>query len=478
MSTFSGLSTALSSLIAQRQALSVSGQNIANANTVGYTRQRADLQSTSAANVTSLFSTSTGTGNGVRVADIARLSDQFLDARLHSQTSQAAHSKGLATTFSRLETVMHEPSDTGIAAGLHEFWGAWEDVANSPDNNATRAALIGTGRSLVAQVSDTYRSLESQWDQARAETDATVTAVNSAAASVAHLNQQIRGVLASGGSPNELMDRRAQFVTQLSELVGASARPQQDGTLSVLVDGNPLVQGDRAQAVSAHGSYVMAAAVSEPAPTTEGVSLRWADGTPLSLDGGSLASLVTAVQPGSLGGPIATAVNALNDLATNVATAVNAIHAAGTTLVAPPSDTGVDFFEFTPGAPPALGLSVAITDPKLVAAGDASKGAWDGSVADSISQLSAAVDGPDAQWREFVVDLGVTAAATTRRAAVSESARANAESLHLSNASVDLDEEMTNMLAYQRAYEGAARVLTAIDQMLDTLINRTGVVGR
>ena len=86
--------------------------------------------------------------------------------------------------------------------------------------------------------------------------------------------------------------------------------------------------------------------------------------------------------------------------------------------------------------------------------------------------------GPDATWRNFVVDLGVTTQAATRRAEVSETSRAVAENLQRSNASVDIDEEMTNMLSYQRAYEGAARVLTAVDEMLDTLINRTGLVGR
>ncbi|WP_062137901.1 flagellar hook-associated protein FlgK [Demequina aestuarii] len=478
MSSFSGLSTALSSLIAQRQALEVSGQNIANANTVGYTRQRADLQSASTSNVTALFETSRGTGNGVGVVDIARLGDQFLDARLRTQTSQAAHTRSLATTFGRLETAVIEPSDTGLASGLNEFWDAWQDVANSPDNAATRTALLGSARTLVTQIGDTYRALESQWSQARAETDALVTEVNTAAESVAHLNQQIRGVLASGGSPNELMDHRDQLITTLSNLVGATATPQQDGTVTVLVDGNPLVQGDRTSAISVQGSYVMTAAVSEPAPSPDAVSLRWADGTALALDGGELAGTLTAVQPASLGGPIANAVAAVDDLATQVATSVNAVHTTGTTLAAPPADTGVDFFSFTAGAPAALGLTVAVTDPQMVAAGNGVGGTWDGSIADAISQIGVAVDSPDAQWRAFVVDLGVTSAAATRRATVAESARSTSETLHLSNASVDLDEEMTNMLAYQRAYEGAARVMTAIDEMLDTLINRTGVVGR
>jgi len=479
MSTFSGLSTALSSLTAQRQALDVTGQNIANANTVGYTRQRVDMQSINATTVASMFSTPMGSGEGVNVVDIARLGDQFLDARLRTQTSLSSYHNSTATTLDRLESVVNEPGGTGLSTGLQQFWAAWEDVANSPEAPATRTALLGKAGAVVNQISDTYRSFESQWEQARTEADAMVSQVNSAARAVADLNQQIRGVLVSGGSANELMDKRSELITQLSSLVGATSRPQEDGTVSVLVAGNPLVSGDRINEITVQGSYVMTGALAEPPSATDTVRLSWAsNGTALVLDGGALAGTMTSLQPSSLGGPIALAVKAINDLATQVATAVNTVHTTGTTLAAPPADTGVAFFSFTAGMPPATGLKVAITDPTMVAAGNGTSGAWDGSIADQISQLHEGVGSPDQSWRSFIVDLGVTSEAAQRRAAVSEVTRATAENLQRSNASVDLDEEMTNILAYQRAYQGAARVLTAVDEMLDTLINRTGLVGR
>ena len=479
MSTFSGLSTALSSLIAQRQALEVSGQNVANANTVGYTRQRADLQSVDTAAVRSLFSTPLGVGSGVSSVGIARLGDDFLDARLRTQTSQAAQSDATATTFSLLESVVSEPSDTGVAAGLQEFWSAWEDVANAPDSDATRTALLGKATTVINQIADTYRAFESQWQQARTEVSATVAQVNSTATSIAELNSEIRGVLVSGGSANELIDKRSELITELSNSVGATSRAQPDGTVNVMIGGNPIVSGDRAQAIQVEGSYVMNVAIQEPPTATSPVRLSWANtGTALVLDGGSLAGNITALSPKSYGGPLANAIDTINTLATNVATAVNTIHSVGQTLAASPDDTGVDFFSFTTGTPAALGLTVAITDPSMVAAGTAGAGEYDGSLADQISQLREGTDSPDAAWRTFVVDLGVTSEAATRRAEVSEASRSTAENLQRSNASVDIDEEMTNMLAFQRAYEGAARVLTAVDEMLDTLINRTGLVGR
>ncbi|MCB2411962.1 flagellar hook-associated protein FlgK [Demequina sp. TTPB684] len=479
MSSFSGLSTALSSLIAQRQALNVSGQNIANANTVGYTRQRADLQSVSTAAVRSMFSTPLGAGTGVNTVGIARLGDEFLDARLRTQTSQSAHYASTATALQRVESVVTEPGDTGLASGMQQFWTAWEDVANAPDSGATRTALLGKATTLTHQIADTYRAFETQWQQARVEAGATVAQVNTAAQGIAELNNEIRGVLVSGGSANELIDHRSELITQLSSLVGATSRLKEDGTMDVMIAGNQLVTGDRAQTLQLEGSYVMNAAIAEPPVATDVVRLSWANtGTSLVLDGGSLAGTITSLSPASFGGPIATAVSTVNKVATDVAAAVNAVHSSAQTLAAPPNDTGVDFFSLTAGTPAALGLKVAITDPQQIAAANAANGPLDGSVADQISQLRDAAGGPDQTWRNFVVDLGVTTQATIRRADVSETSRAVAENIQRSNASVDIDEEMTNMLAYQRAYEGAARVLTAVDEMLDTLINRTGLVGR
>jgi flagellar hook-associated protein 1 FlgK len=479
MSTFSGMSAALSSLIAQRQALDVAGQNVANANTVGYTRQRADLQSVSSASMPSMFSTPLGAGTGVKSVGIARLGDEFLDARLRTQTSQSAHFASNATALQRVESVVTEPSDTGLASGMQEFWTAWEDVANAPDSAATRTALLGKATTLTHQVADTYRAFEGQWQQARTEATATVSQVNTAAQAIADLNNEIRGVLVSGGSANELIDHRSELVTELSSLAGATSRLKEDGTMDVMIAGNQLVSGDRAQTLQIEGSYVMNAAITDPPVATDVVRLSWAGtGTPLVLQGGSLAGTITSLAPTSLGGSIAKAVDTINKVATDLADRVNAVHSGAQTLAPPPHDTGVNFFAITGGAPASLGLKVAITDPQQVAAADAAKGPLDGSIADQMAQLRDAAGGPDATWRSFVVDLGVTAQAAIRRANVSETSRAVAENLQRSNASVDVDEEMTNMLAYQRAYQGAARVLTAVDEMLDTLINRTGRVGR
>lgn len=472
MSSFSGLSTALSSLIAQRQGLEVAGQNIANANTVGYTRQRANMQAVEALSAPTLYSSGLGAGHGVKVTTIERLGDIFLDARLRSETSSAAFHRAQADALGRVESTMLEPKDSGVAAKLAQFWADWQDVSNTPDSLAARNVLIGDSAALVSQIASGYRSVETQWSQLRTETDALVTEVNTTATAVAHYNEQIRSVLVSGGSANELIDQRNSLVTKLSSLIGAQGRERDDGTMDVMVAGNALVRGVQAKPVAAAGSHLMSEAIVEP-PTADAVRLVWADNptVPLGATGGILASHVAGLTPG---GTLAAAASGWNALATSLRTTVNTAHTAAAGL---DGVTGREFFSAGPG-PAATGLRVAVTDPALVGAATPGAGNLDGSAADGIAQLASAATGPDALWRAFVVDIGVQTRAATQRAAVTEASRATAENLQLSTASVDLDEEATTLLAFQRSYEGAARVMTAIDEMLDVLINRTGVVGR
>jgi len=474
MSTFSGLGTALSSLIAQRQALEVSGQNIANTNTVGYTRQRASISSLPAASVSSMFSTNNGPGQGTRVTGIERLGDLFIDARVRSQTAGSAYLSATASAYTTLEQGVGEPSTTGLSTQLSNLWAGFQDVANTPNKDSARAVLLENANAVVDRIATLYNAADTQWTQARTTTVSLVDQVNTIAANVANLNTNILAITNSGGSANELMDQRDQLVTQLSGLVGATARVRDNGTVDVLVAGNALVTGKTTNALAVTGPTQFSGATAG-----QSVGVEWASrpGVAVGLDGGRVAGLLSVLAPpsGGAGGMLTEAAASYDALATKLATSVNALHATASTVS---GTLGGNFFAIDTTKPASLGLSVAITDPANIAVADPTKGALDGSVADTIAALGSATDGPDATWSSVVVQLGVRTASATSRSTVAEASRASAASQQLAQTSVDVDEESTNMLAYQRAYEGSARVLTAIDQMLDTLINRTGLVGR
>ena len=472
MSTFSGVGTALSSLIAQRQALDVSAQNIANANTVGYTRQRLNLTSIASQSVPSMFATTDGVGQGTRSAGTMRLGDVFLDAKVRVASGNAAFLAARAQAHAALETSVGEPAAPGLSGLLSDLWAGWADVANGSDRDAARAVLLERGNAVATGLHTLYADARTQWQQARTTTVALVDRVNTAATSVADLNEKILAIENSGGSAHELSDQRDLLVTELASLVGATSRVRENGQVDVLVGGNTLVTGDDASALAVSGatSFVQATA-------GEAVTVVWArlPDHPAGLDGGRVAGLLSVLAPAGDGGLLTGAAARYDAIATEIATQVNALHTTGVT---PTGAAGGDFFTFTAGQPAALGLTVALTQAGQVAAGAPGQGEYDGSVAARIAQLGTAATGPDARWRGVVADLGVQTASATSRSKVAATMLASAESQQLSNASVDIDEETVNMLAYQRAYEGAARVLTAIDEMLDTLINRTGIVGR
>ena len=172
---------------------------------------------------------------------------------------------------------------------------------------------------------------------------------------------------------------------------------------------------------------------------------------------------------------LAEAAASYNAFAVSLAQRVNDVHRTGAT---PTGATGLDFFAIDPAQPAALGLSVVPTGVGQVATGAPGAGGSEGSIADAISQLGTGPNAVDKQWADFVVRVGVASKTEQQQSALADLASSGAVGAQLSNSSVDLDEENMNLLAFQHAYQGAARVMTAVDEALDVLINHTGLVGR
>lgn len=467
MSTFSGLNTAFSSLNAQRVALEVSGQNIANANTVGYTRQRAHLESVSGAQI-SRGTFSQPVGQGVSIKGIERLGNLFLDARVRSTGSSAAMLSARADAYARIESILNEPSDNGISHSFNELWSGFQEVAKSPQTLATKQVVLERSRAIASVLGNGYSALETQWIQQHQEITGQVAEINAAAASVAEFNTQIQLMNVSGGNASELIDQRQLVIQQLAESAGATARFREDGTVDVSVGGNILVSGNSAQKLAVTGPSTLQGVMGATAQTLQVVWER--PGIPtVNFDGGEISGKLLATAPAGQGGLIAKAAQGYNDVATSLATSVNGLLAK--------ADGGKPLFALG-GDPAAKTLSVTLTGPEDLKVGAPNMGEFDGSIADEIAQLGSSIDGPSAQWKTFVVKVGVEAKSSATSAEVAYSAFETAATLQLSNASVDIDEETVNLLTYQRGYQAASRVLTTIDEMLDQLINRTGVVGR
>lgn len=470
-STFAGLNTSYTGLVAARSAIEVAGQNTANANTVGYTRQRVAQSSIGAVGKSGMMAQPLPTsGGGVSVDKIARLGNNFADQRVRTATASNGFHGIRAEGLSQLEKSMSEPTDSALAAQLTKFWNTWQDLGNNPGNEAAAGVVIEQAHAVADVIATGYIAVDQQWGMARATVQTTVDELNTLGKQVAELNEQIRMQSAAGGSTNELVDLRNVVAEQIATVAGGTVNGREDGLIDVLVGGNPLVTGSDFNPVKVIGG------------TTIGsdVHLEWEKhpGLTIAMDGGELAAHLSLLAPANAsgsGGALSEAAATYNAIAQTLAATVNAVHQTG---VSNTGATGLDFFGFTSGTPFALGLAVIPTQVSEVAVATPGAGALDGSVADKISQLGKGSTSVDTLWKTFVTTVGVTTQSEVQQFTLSNVAFNNAQLSQQSMAGVDLDEEQMNLLQAQTAYQAAARAFTAVDEMLDTLINKTGVVGR
>jgi flagellar hook-associated protein 1 FlgK len=452
---FNGLRIALTSLYAQRKALQVTGQNIANVNTEGYSRQRVEMAADSGPSTPDIESRYSGPGMGVLTGDTTRLRDQFLELRGYQEHAVDAGLKESQSVLSRIELAFDEPSDDGLSKLITSFLAAFDDVANNPEDLAARAQLVEQGKTLMAGFTQLDAALATQRSSSIDQLTSVVDEVNQAAARVAELNQNISSAINNGFSPNELMDQRDQLIAQMAEQAGVTIRPGENGTVSVFIGGTAIVRGTQV-------SPLRVEVGTDPAQT---VRVVWAaDSYPAGVAGsaGGLLSGVNDVIPRYRDG--------LDAVAQQVADDVNALHRTGYAL---DGSTNRDFFVTDLSGRYVVDPAI-VADPSLVAASASAGATRDGSLAQQIAELTGVGD----TYHRLVVSLGVESQAVNRRVDVQASIVEHVDGARESAAGVNLDEEMTSMLQFQHAYDAAARFLTAVDQTLDTLINQTGLVGR
>lgn len=465
MSTFSGLNSALSALYAQRRALDITGQNIANVNTEGYSRQRVELSPVENVTEPARYSLSTGVGDGVRITGVTRLHNEFMTNRTRAEHGLNEYLQAQRTVYANVEQALGEPSDSGLQAQMSEYWSAWSDVANRPGDISARTALLSRAATVAGTMRTTRTNLGDLYSATREQLSADVNVVNQTTTSIADLNARIALAKVAEMPTNELSDKRDQLVLKLSEMTGAVARPKEDGSTDVLLAGAVIVQGDTVRQLVTSGSSSVDGRVASPA------QVKFADGTVAAITGGRIASRLEA-----LTSTIPDAVAGLDAVAGTLISTVNTQHAKGWDItIVPPAGSppvptpqqGGAFFSGTD----ARTIGVAITDPTKVAASSTATNPFQGDNAADMAVIAKDPVGADTQYRNFVVDVGVKAQTINRRADAQQVIADDVSSAEQAESGVSLDEEMTNMLQFQRAYEAAAKVISVVDTTLDSLIN-------
>lgn len=458
MVNFVSLQTGLTGLRAAQAGIDTTSHNVANANTPGYTRQRSLQQARKP------YEAAVGPmGTGVDVAGIQRIRDAFLDARVRSTSALAGYDSVRADLLSRAEQITGEP-EAGVAIELDNLWAAFEDLANEPNSSAARTQVLSALGTVTARI----RSTAGAWDQLGLDTtgrrDAAVAEINDLLTSVADINRQVMNA-GDRPVPPDLYDQRDSALDRIAALTGASSKLQPDNSVTVTLGGVDLVLGSAAGSLSAD-------------PTTHAVTATPAGG-----------GAGVAVSPsGELGGltqflstDLPTQRTKLNDFATILADTLNTQHAAGYTPNNPgPAAAGGTLVSY--GADPALTIDVAFTNVNLLAAaGNAAGEPFDGANAAALAEYRfkpvGAANLTD-RYRLNIVDLGAQVAGLERSARSREELSHAASLARTSMHGVSIDEEMVNLVQYQRALEAATRVMTAVDEALEVLVNRTGLVGR
>lgn len=460
--TFGSFNTALSALRYQRVALDVAAGNIANVSTDGYVRRRAEAETVGGAQA-ALWSRSDHLTEGVGVSGVTRMSDALLDARVRSEHGKQAYLDTRAEVLERVESGIGEPGDSGVSAALIKFRQAWGDVANNPADDASRGQVLAQGASLVDAIRQQARMLDAEAGDDRARVVAMVTEVGSLAGDLAATNEALAVAQVNGADAGLLLDKRDQLALRLSELTGATTTLRSDGGFDLSVGGEVLVSGRDAGTFTVAGG-IAADGSADGGPLTFAVtSPGSAVAAPVVTTGstGALAEVLTTTLPSYAAG--------LDAMAKQVADAVNAQHRAGYDATGAP---GADFFTYD-AADPAGSLALASTTPGRVAASAVPGGGRDGSNADLLSRAFAA---GEASYSRLVNSFGTTVASAGRLAATQRTLTAQVDGAREQLAGVSLDEEMVAMVTAQRSYEAAARLMTVVDSVLDTLINRTGLL--
>jgi flagellar hook-associated protein 1 len=589
-SPFFSLNIGASALRTAQTLVDIANQNVANADTPGYSRQTADVKASLAYPIPTFNNSGVvgQLGSGAEVAEVTRARDAFLDYQLRGQLTSQGRWDARRDALKQIEALTNEPSPNGLSSLMTKYWRAWQEVANSPSDAATRASLIEQGKSVADAFNNQSQQLQTQQRDLDQQVQLAVTDINNYADQIAKINLQISQVETAGMHANDLRDQRDQLLNKLSQLVKINYVESSEGSVSVYVGNRQLVDRNVAHQIDA-----------VTPPGQKFAQVQWdSDGAPVTVLDGKLQGVLEARDQ-----LVQNQLDQLNTLAARVIESVNSLHTSGVGL---DGKSGVKFFDGTDAG--SIAIDAALTGANgtdhvaaaratfssgsyVFARGDSSNAVALGELGNAVAQRDLSQDASPTTLKpgstfgsSTVLGVGVSttpsgaaytlgnitfdsttstatlttdsAGTNTVSATVTSSVDANNPSRQVvtldtgffritlqasasasissvlanlngttfgtasapstigdqygqqvaslgvaastatsqsnnqqvlvtqltreqqQTSGVSLDEETTNLIQYQHAYQAAARVISVVDQMLDTLINNTGVVGR
>ncbi|MEK4522930.1 flagellar hook-associated protein FlgK [Psychrobacillus sp. FSL W7-1457] len=505
-STFMGLEASKRGLFTQQSALYTTGHNISNANTLGYSRQRVNMEATLGYPGTGLNAPKTAghIGTGVQAHSVQRIRDNFIDRQYQQETTKLGYWESRSNAISQIEDIVTEPSDFGLNAALDQFWSSLHDLSGSPENAATRKVVIQRALHVADSFNYTHKQLSDIQGNVGNEIKVSTDKINSMLKQIASINEQIQAIEPNGYMPNDLYDARDTLIDELAQYFpvetervasGGNALAIAEGSLTVslkLKDGTKveLVKGkDFSQLETLDTSNKKLDGTDLTAGFKEikitGLGSQTITYEQLDPSKGKLVSLIDSFGHGNPPtGYFPETLDKLNDMANAFIKEFNEVHKKGYTLAEENtlSTTNQEFFTGVGAA----GIDVRediINNPNLIAASDAVGEVGNGKNAIKLANMKfnklTDLDGATVQsfYQGVIGKLGVDGEQANRLTTNAGTILLTVANNRASVSSVSLDEEMTNMITFQQAYNANARMITVIDETLDKIINGMGRVG-
>lgn len=471
------LETARRALLSQQYGMAVTGHNIANASTPGYSRQRAEFSPTAPLSTSSGF-----LGTGVMVENVTRLRNRFVDQQIRSSNDSLGMANSEYQILSQIEATFNEPSASGLSGAMDRFFQAWQKLSTHPEDAVTRNALMLEGKAMT----DTFHRLNAEMRTLRSSLGDEITSkldrINTLSKDIARLNTDILAAGSGGQNPNDMKDLRDTKLEELSLLANISVSEDSLGSVNVSLGGT---------VIAGNGDFRTLRAVPGTTASIAGTDfdqLRIVtdiSGGDVMLTGGEVGGLLKSYNttiPESLGRQ--------DRLAGAIISSINELHASGYGRQNPPRN-GINFFMGTdagsiaidltdtssgaaPGTAPSIdniATSSSATaggknDIALLIAGlDKKKPLVSGGGATLLDGLSISE-----YYNQTVVRIGsgVNSADTTIQS--QELVVAQLSQQRESVSGVSLDEEMTNMIKFQHSFDAAARLVNTANEMYQTIL--------
>ncbi|MBV9773551.1 MAG: flagellar hook-associated protein FlgK [Gemmatimonadetes bacterium] len=435
------LGIARSALVTQQAAVQVTSQNISNAATEGYSRQRVALSSNDAVRAAGGF-----LGTGVHMDDVQRVRDSLLDDAARREGGNASGRALRRDLLGEVEGVFGDVDSAPISGAMEDFWASWSDLANHPSTGSMRTLVRDRGERLGTAINDALTALDGTAKSAQAHLTAAVDDVNSLADQVARLNGEIQTAELGGTTAGDLRDTRDRLLDQLSNRVGTQVVNRSDHTLAVVVSGVTLVDGNTARKLEVRSS---GGTLSVGVPGSS---------TTLRDPGGDIGA---ALDVANVEVPRVQA--ELRTFAENLVTEVNAAHQSG---------TGRDFFSVD--ASGRVSLSADVSDPAVI--GVTPSGQGDNRVSLAMAALrDKQVPGLGGKTfgdahAEIVVGVGQRLSAADADATVSDTLARQSDARRSAVSGVSSDEELIQLMRYQQAYMAATKLVNSVDEMMQSVL--------